>query len=515
MRKIGKKLVFLFPNLFKLLFRRVVLVSVSILIQFLVLFFAIRHFSSHYAWVYAFFSVLSVLVVLALINSRTHPAYQIAWLIPIMLFPVFGAVLYLILGGGRLTPRLVRRMEQFTRQMKAMPPQSEAAQALREQDPVAARQSAYLTNYGGAPVYQGTQTVYFPTAEACFTSMLEELEKAQNYIYLEYFIIAEGSMWDQILAILREKKAQGLDVRVIYDDFGSINRLPSRYYRKLEAEGIACAVFNPYIPILSSRLNNRDHRKLFLVDGVLGFTGGVNVADEYVNAVERFGYWKDSAVLLEGAAVYSMTLMFLSMWNHILDTREAPPPPPAAGESAGWVQPYTDSPLDDETVGRTALLNLLSRARRRAWFMTPYLIIDDGMAEQLTAAAKSGIDVRIITPGIPDKATVYEMTRANYTALLEGGVRIFEFAPGFLHSKTALADEDAALVGTVNMDFRSLYLHFENGVWLYRADCVAQVAEDFEQTFPQCREVTLENSKRVGLLRRLYRSLLRLLSPLM
>ena len=517
MKKIGRKLVFLFPNLFKLLFRRVVLVSLSILIQFLVLFIALRQFSSHYAWVYVFFSVLSVVVVLVLINSRTHPAYQIAWLIPITVFPVFGAVLYLILGGGRLSPRLVRRMEQFTRQMKAMPPQPEATQALRELDPVAARQSAYLTSFGGGPVYQGTQTTYYPTAEACFISILDELEKAKNYIYLEYFIIAEGTMWDQILAILREKKAQGLDVRVIYDDFGSINRLPSRYYRQLEAEGIACAVFNPYIPIMSSRLNNRDHRKLLIIDGAIAFTGGTNLADEYINELPRFGHWKDNGILVRGEAAWSMTVMFLSMWCYLkgLQAQALTPPQFPPLESDGFVQPYADNPLDGEAVGETVYRNLIGSALDHIWIMTPYLILGNETLDSLTTAAKSGLDVRIITPGIPDKRMVHTVTRSYYDALLEAGVRIYEYTPGFVHSKVFAVDGIYATVGTVNLDFRSLYLHFENGLWLYRTGSISQVEADFLATLDQCQEITPESRKQISGLRRLAGAVLRVFAPLM
>ncbi len=517
MRRIQKKLTELFPNLFKLLFRRVVLVSLSLLIQFAVIGLGIYLFRGHYAWVDAFFLMFSVVVVLLIINSRANPAYQIAWLIPILLSPVFGTLLYLMLGGNRLSRRLNRRLVQINRQMQRLEPQPQAAAALQQANPYAARQSAYLTRVGGGPVYQNTQTVYFPSAEACFARMLTELSRAQKYIYIEYFIIAQGSMWGRILEILKQKAAQGVDVRVVYDDFGSITRLPSRYYRTLEADGIRCAVFNPYIPLISPRLNNRDHRKLMIIDGVSAFTGGTNLADEYINLYERFGHWKDNGLLVQGEAAWSMTMMFLSMWGYLKGLRAAEPTVPDLPVSAarGFVQPYTDNPLDGEDVGETAYRNLIGAALDHIWIMTPYLIIGNETLVSLTAAAKSGVDVRIITPGIPDKRYVHAVTQSYYESLLAAGVRIFEYTPGFIHSKVFCVDGMYATVGTINLDFRSLYLHFENGVWLYDTDSIAEIERDFSDTLNECREITAADVRRVSGLRRLGCAVLRVFAPLM
>ena len=328
-------------------------------------------------------------------------------------------------------------------------------------------------------------------------------------------------MWDTILEILKEKVKQGVEVRVIYDDMGCIMTLPYRYDRKLEALGIQCCVFNPFIPVLTSRLNNRDHRKICVIDGHTGFTGGINLADEYINAYEKHGHWKDTAVLLRGEAVWNLTVMFLSMWDYIHGINEdfAPYKPSVhlteQVESDGYVQPYSDNPLDGESVGETVYLNLINRAKRYVYINTPYLILDNEMATALRMAAKSGVDVRIVTPHIPDKWYVHAVTRAYYQMLLESGVRIYEYTPGFVHAKTFVVDDEYATVGTVNLDYRSLYLHFECGVLLYRSSSVAAVKEDYLKTLEVCQDVTLEECRRVPLIRQLGRAVLRVFAPLM
>ena len=502
----------------KLLFSRVGMVSLGILLQLIVLLASLWWFRDYAPVINTVSTVLSWVLVLWLLSRTGNPAYKMAWIILILGFPVLGLTLFLIFGGNRLSKRLRRKMGGIDRTLiEYMNQDEEVMDELRELDAGAAVEARYLYNVAHCPVYRNTETVYFSSGEEAFARMLEELERAEKTIYLEYFIIAEGELWSRFLRVLRAKADAGVDVRVLYDDFGCIRRVPSNYARQLEQFGIQAKAFNRFVPMLDSRLNNRDHRKFLIIDGRVAFTGGVNLADEYANLGKAaLGSWKDCAVMLRGDAVWSVTVMFLSMWNYVTDSRSIDLPPEAEDcSAAGWVQPYLDSPLDDEAVGRTVFSNMITRARRYVWIMTPYLIVDDAMTETLTNAAKSGIDVRIITPGIPDKAYVYEMTRANYTPLMEGGVRVFEYSPGFIHSKLFLSDDLTAAVGTVNLDFRSLYLHFEDGVWLYRASCMDRIRADFEQTFPQCREVCLEDARRIRLPRRLYRAVLRLLSPLM
>ena len=503
----------------KLLFSRVGMVSLGILLQLIVVAASVWWFRDYAPIINVVSGVLAWGFVLYLVSETGNPAYKMAWIILILGFPVLGVTMYLIFGGNRLSKRLRRKMRVIDRAVEGSAEQDEAViRQLRELEPGAAVQALYLSNTVHCPVYRGTDTAYFSEGTPAFARMLEDIASAQKSIYLEYFIVAEGELWQKFLAVLKQKAAQGLDVWLIYDDFGTIRRLPADYDKQLAALGIRAKAFNRFVPLLDSRLNNRDHRKFLIIDGRIAYTGGINLADEYANLGKPlFGHWKDCAVRLQGDAVRSVTAMFLSMWDYVngSHTQADHPENLTVPEAEGFVQPYLDTPLDDEAVGRTVFMNMISKARRYVWIMTPYLIVDDAMVETLTAAAKADVDVRIITPGVPDKPYVYELTRANYAPLLEGRVRIFEYSPGFVHSKLFLSDDESVAVGTVNLDFRSLYLHFEDGVWLYRAGCVETVRQDFDETFPQCREITLADARRVRLPRRLYRSVLRLLSPLM
>ena len=312
--------------------------------------------------------------------------------------------------------------------------------------------------------------------------------------------------------------AAGVEVRVIYDDIGSMFTLPADYSKRLEKEGIKCRVFNRLVPVVSLRQNNRDHRKYMIIDGKVAFTGGINMADEYINAKERFGHWKDSAIRLEGDAVWSMTVSFLSMWDFTASQEEQLSvfkPNPAPSGEAGYVQPYHDCPWDHESVGQTVYLNLINRAKKYVYITTPYLVIDYSITMALTTAAKSGVDVRIITPHIPDKKTVFEVTRAHYKELLSAGVKIYEYEPGFIHSKNFVVDDRYATVGTVNMDYRSMFLHFENGVLLYDTPSVADVKSDFLDTQEKSLEVTYEDCLSVPLYRRMFRGVLRAFATLL
>ena len=509
-------------NYTKLLFQRLVVVSLCILMQVAFLMLSVNVLSGYSRWFSIAMDVFAWIAVIVIVSNRTDPSYKIAWIIPILAFPVFGILFYLLFGGNRLSRRLKRKMHAVQQiHLDNLSQEQAVLQLEAAMSPDAALQSSYLSRIACCPVYSRTESTYYGCGEAVFGDMLQAIAQAERYIFLEYFIIHTGTMWDTILELLRKKAAAGVDVRVIYDDFGCITTLPGGYYKKLEAVGIKACAFNPYIPILSSRLNNRDHRKFLIVDGVVGFTGGLNLADEYINEVRRFGYWKDCVIRLRGEAVWSMTVMFLSMWAYIRGWNESvspyrPPQPVRVSHMPhGFVQPFSDSPLDSEAVGDTVFFNLITKARRSVYIMTPYLVISDKMISALTVASKNGVDVRIITPGIPDKKYVYAVTQAHYADLITQGVRIYEFTPGFIHSKVFCVDGEYAVVGTVNFDFRSLYLHFEDGVWLYRADCIDQVAQDFEKTFSVCHQVSLAECRSRPLIRRIFGSLLRLFSPLM
>lgn len=509
-------------KLVSLLFHRVGIVAAALLAQIALWVVMTGWFSQYFKYFYWFCLIVSFLVLLWILENQSDPAYKIAWIIPILVFPVFGGALYLLLGGSRLSRREIRKMQHIERKMtKALSPDF-GADKLQGYGQSAVNQAKYLENVAKCPVYGDTETEYFGTGEAFYTHMMEELKKAKQYIFLEYFIIEEGVMWNGILDILKEKAKEGVDVRLIYDDLGSIFTLPSEYGEQMEDLGIRCKVFNPFVPIVSLRLNNRDHRKLCIIDGKVGFTGGINLADEYINEKLRFGHWKDSGILVRGAAAWSMTVMFLTTWEHLTDEEENLNdyrPASAESHAVGYVQPYVDTPLDREPVGQSVYLNMISRAERYLYVTTPYLIINHAMNTALCNAAKSGVDVRIITPHIPDKKSVFEVTRAHYPPLLAAGVRIYEYTPGFIHAKNMVSDDRFATVGTINLDYRSFFLHFEDGVWLCGTPSVQDIKTDFLETLKVCEEMTMEMTKEerrsMGLLKRLWRSILRAFAPLM
>jgi len=509
-------------KVFKLLFHRAFWVALGILVQVAALVLMINRFQHYFVYFYAISTFISIVVVIALANGRSKAGYKIAWIIAILTFPIFGGIFYLVFGGSRVGKRTRKKMVSISSKMaETLDLNHFLIRQIKDENIEAGRQAQYLHEYAFSPPYTNTYIEYFPVGEAKFERLIEELEKAQHFIFLEYFIIEEGLMWNTILEILQRKSQEGVDVRVIYDDIGSIMKLPYKYDRKLEAMGIKCCVFNPFLPVLSPRLNNRDHRKILIIDGHTGFTGGINLADEYINAYEKLGHWKDNAVMLKGDAVYSLTVMFLALWDYLrgIDEDYEQYHPERYGKhpypADGYVQPFSDNPLDDEAVGETVYLNLITRAKDYIYITTPYLIVDAEVMTALCNAAKQGIDVRIITPHIPDKWYVHAVTRSNYWLLLEAGVRIYEYTPGFMHAKTFVVDDDYAVIGTINLDYRSLFLHFECGVWLYRNSSIANIKADFLETLVQSREVTWEEYRKTPWQRRIGRALLNLFAPLM
>lgn len=506
-------------KLIYLLFHRSVYVALSLLSQLFIFFLMVALFSEYLDFFYWGCILVSILAALAILGSRMDPDYKIAWLLIILPFPVFGGMLFLLMGGGTIPKKIQVRMKSIVEKSARALKEDFKADDLLSLGGDAATQASYLEQVAFCPAYTNTETEYFSLGDQAFPRMLEELKKAERYIFLEYFILRPGIFWDSILAVLEEKAAQGVDVRVIYDDMGCMFTLPRNYDAFLRSKGLQCQVFNRFVPVMSLRLNNRDHRKMMIIDGKVSFTGGINLSDEYINVTERFGHWKDSAILLQGDAVWSMTVMFLSMWDNCCgkdeDFDRFRPEPSPIRPWTGYVQPYTDTPLDRETVGQGVYLNMIAKARKYIYITTPYLIIDNATNTALCNAAKSGVDVRIITPHIPDKRYVFEVTRAHYPPLLEAGVQIFEYTPGFIHAKNFVVDDRFATVGTVNLDYRSLFLHFENGVWLCEAPCIRDIRRDFEATLKVCQPVTLYRLKRLDILPRLYRSILRIFSPLM
>lgn len=516
--------------------------------------------------------IISFLVALHIIAKRDKGAYKLTWVFTILVFPIFGGLLYLLFRYQTRSKKLRRQMYQIanvTRSAALLPGDKNALATQKAQDEAAgrtesstaspegnadspshrqaasvspfydvwqagdryehalagspshARQIEYLDKFAGFPVYENTRTRYLSPGEEIYKVLLQELEKAKAYIFLEFFIIEEGIMWNSILEILKRKAAQGVDVRILYDDIGCFLRLPKDYPKKLKSCGIRCLVFNKFKPLLTATQNCRDHRKIVAIDGKVAFTGGFNLADEYINAIHPFGHWKDAGVWLEGEAAWSMALIFLQMWmmngNSEEDVTKYYPwkdiPCPVV-KNDSWVQPYADAPYDSENVSEHVYLQIINTAKHYVYINTPYLVVDDSMLSALSLAAKSGVDVRIVTPFRWDKRLVHFTTRSYYRELIRAGVKIYEYSKGFIHSKTFVSDDTVATIGSANLDFRSLYLQFECGVWMYKTEAVTELRDDFLKTLEICHEVR-EEECHGNMVTRFFQDFLRLFAPLM
>ena len=506
--------------LLKRVVQRVILLVSSFILQIGVISFFLLKYSESFFDFYLASLTLSIIIVFIIINNKSNPSYKIAWIVPVMIFPIFGGLFYLLYGGNKLSTREKLKMViQNIEMTNSLKQDDEIIKKIGDKSIYAKNQSEYILNYAKCPVYNNTETTYFKIGEEKFEALLRELKKAEKFIFLEYFIIQEGKMFNSILEILEEKAKQGVDVRLIYDDVGCIVTLPHNYKNTLEAKGIKCRVFNPIKPFFTRRLNNRDHRKIVVIDGDVGFTGGINLADEYINEYEKHGYWKDAGIMLKGDAVWNLTVMFLSMWDYI-DNKEEDyikfkPSKNKYYNSKGYVQPFDDSPLINEPIGETVYLNLINKAKDYIYINTPYLIIDNEMMTALCLASKRGIDVKIVTPGIPDKKTVFKLTRSYYHQLIENGVEIYEYTPGFLHAKVVVSDDEVATVGTINFDYRSLYLHFECGVFLYKSKCIQDIKQDALETIAKSRKIENTNVFSNGKIDTLFRAVLRVFAPLL
>ena len=475
------------------IFSRFGLVLVLLVLQFGALFSLMRWFSNLLPHYLGGTLLVTAVMMVYLLNQDMNNSVRIPWLVVTALAPVLGVLLFCYTKedvGHRVLKKRLLELEGQTRSQLAQ--DQKASTALDADCPGAASLAQYLRGRGGGfPVYENTQVTYFPSGEAKFAALLPQLESATQYIFLEYFIIDEGLMWGRILEILARKAAQGVDVRVMYDGTCEFSTLPRDYPRRLEALGIQCKVFAPVTPFVSTHYNYRDHRKILVVDGRVGFTGGVNLADEYINHIEKYGRWKDAAVMLEGEGVRTMTALFLQMWSIQREPEFAQflTRPLPETQANGFVIPYGDCPLDGERVGEMVYIDLLNRARRSVHIITPYLILDGELETALRFAAERGVDVHLILPGKPDKWFAYALAKTHYLPLLSSGVKISEWIPGFTHAKVMIMDGQEAVVGTINLDYRSLYHHFENAVWMRGVDCLPRIEADFQDTLAQCRTV--------------------------
>lgn len=474
---------------------RISFVMLSLLIQVGWLVLLAMKLSEVWGIIASVLQILALFLVFHIYSKETNAAFKMPWMILLVLLPFAGAILYLLMGRGKSTKRMAKHFESIDASIFPLLKQDEKVmELLARQDKSLYSKSRYIYDFGHYPVYENTDLVFYKDTVKALEAQVEAIGKAETFVFMEYHAIEDSVSFGKLKTALVAAVERGVEVRVFYDDMGSVGFLNKSFVHQMESLGIECRVFNPLVPVLNVFMNNRDHRKITVVDGKVGFTGGYNLADEYFNVVQPYGRWKDSGLRLEGDAVRSLTLLFLEMWNVSRDTdrdiEQYVKPYDYVAKEKGFVQPYGDSPLDYESVGENVYLSLIGSATESLYIATPYLIISDEMTRALSLAAKSGVDVRIITPGIPDKKPVYRLTRSYYPSLVKSGVRIYEYTPGFLHQKQFLQDNKVAVVGTINMDYRSLYFHFENAVLFHGYEAVGEVAEDFHEIMAESREVS-------------------------
>ena len=500
---------------------RMLLAGIGVLLQVLWIFWLALKLNDYSTAIQVCTSVLTFLITLRIYGLHINSAYKISWIILILLFPIFGLTIYLLFGRSGAVSVMRRRFgKNMTMLRQYHAPILQQRLALPYPDRITRNHARYLQDRAGYPAYDNTDVTFYGDTCEALEAQKTALRSAEKFIFMEYFIVEEGIMWNTILEILKRKAAEGVEVRFMYDGMCAFDLLPYSYPKKLQKYGINCKMSNKIRPFVSTIQNNRDHRKICVIDGQVGYVGGVNLADEYINEKERFGHWKDTAVLLRGDAVQSLTMIFLQMWD--VDMRGVEPygkyltkKADTLNEKLGYVIPYADSPFDHENVGEEVYFHILNHAKKYVHIMTPYLILDNEMLTTLIRAAKSGIEVIIIMPHIPDKWYAFAVAKTYYKELIEGGVQIYEYTPGFVHAKIFVSDDDTATVGSINLDFRSLYLHFENGVFIYDNPEVQKVEEDFQNTLAKCHKVTVTEVRNRGILMKTAGQVLRLVAPLM
>lgn len=466
---------------------------------------------------------ISFIVVIYIVNSNSNSVYKTSWVVLMVILPLIGCFFYLLFGNKKITNRQKRKMAPISKLLETNKINNNIKEELDKENIDASHMSSYIAS-SGSNIYKDSKVTYYDSGEAVFPVIIEELNKAEKFIFIEFFIIGLGEFWNSVLSVLIKKVKAGVDVRLIYDDIGSAASVPHNYDRYLRTLGIKTVVFHRFKPLLDVKLNNRDHRKILVIDGKVAFSGGFNLADEYINKVKRFGYWKDNAIKIEGKAIHGLTTLFLSQWFSVTkddlskinfnDALFRPYfPDLVVDKPSGYVQPYGDIPYIDESIGERVYINLISRANKYIYITTPYLIISDELRDALINAVREGVDVRIITPHIPDKKTTFKITRSYYGCLLKNGIKIYEYKPGFVHMKMFVVDDIFGTVGTINLDYRSLYLHFENGVFMYKCNCIKDMKKDFIKTMNESIKITYKDYKEYAAIRRFFWAILRLFAP--
>lgn len=511
-------------GMLRIVFGRTTFALISLVVQVMILIAGFRFLSHYMVYLYGGFTVLGALVIIYILNKEDNPSFKLAWMVPITIIPVFGTLFYLFVELQILEKLMDKRMRaNIEATERFMGVNKRVMDKLLRSSRRAGNLAAYIKNSGHYPPYSHTNVKYYPLGEEMFLDMKKEMESATRFIFMEFFIVERGEMWDSILEILERKVKEGVEVRFMYDGMCSLALLPYHYPKELKEKGIKAKMFSPIRPALTTYQNNRDHRKILVIDGITAFTGGVNLADEYINRKVRFGHWKDTGIMLKGDAVTSFTMMFLQMWNiseketenYGQYLRDPDYFYPLELNMDGFVIPYGDSPLDHEKVGEQVYLDIINTARFYVHIMTPYLILDYEMVQALTFAAKRGVETIIIMPHIPDKKYAFLLAKSYYEELIRAGVNIFEYTPGFVHAKVFTSDDTTAVVGTINLDFRSLYLHFECAAYLYKNEAIWDMERDFKTTLSMCQLVTLEECQKRRWYAKFAGRALRIFAPLM
>lgn len=506
----------------KLLFSRLGAAAVTVLVELALVLTLLLRLSAYSVWFFVFLIVINFLALVAVVNDDGNPEYKLTWMGVILLIPLLGLVLYVLFRRHKMSKREIVRLSEMRREIAEDAMERDDFSSLGKTDGAAAGKAMSLIGIDEtAAVYTSTSSKYYPSGKEMFEDMLRDLAAAEKYVFLEYFIVADGKMWERIYEVLKQKVSSGVEVRVIYDDIGCIGKAPRDFDKGLKDDGISCLRFAPVSADLRNmrRNNNRDHRKLCIIDGRVGYTGGINIADEYIGESVRYGVWKDGGVRLIGDAVLGMVRLFLEIWELSSVGKRSSAEYFNTGDSftsdGGFYIPFGSGPypMYKNHSGKRAILDIVNQAQRYVYIMTPYLIIDYDLTDALLGAVCRGVDVRIITPGIPDKPIVKVMTKGAYPHLVAGGVGIYEFTPGFLHSKILVSDDLYALVGTINLDYRSLVHHFEDAVWIYSSPTVCDIRRDFMDTVAESHHITAEEA-RLGPLEWIVRCLIRLFAPL-
>lgn len=507
-------------GLFNLIFSRLGLIVLLLLIKIWFVVSLLLDFKEYSPYYFTVNAALSIGISFFIINSKDiDPTSKITWLVMISAMPMFASLFFCYTRSDLGFRALKFQFEKNIRDTaSAIEQDSDTMAVLEKENKSISLLAKYIRRSGHHPVYSNCDVKYFPSGEEKFAQMLTELEKAEKFIMLEYFIIDEGYMWGRILDTLARKVTEGVDVMVMYDGSNEFTTLPRDYSKRLQKLGIKCKVFAPATPFVSTHYNYRDHRKILIIDNKTAFTGGVNLADEYINRYKKYGHWKDTAVMIKGRAVESFTLMFLQMWNISgvkADAEKYLSLPRESYNENGYIIPYGDSPLDSDKLGRQVYTDIINHAENYVYIMTPYLILDGEMETALKFAAEKGVDVRIILPGIPDKKTPYALAKTHYSSLLESGVKIYEYTPGFVHAKVFVSDDTTATVGTINLDYRSLYHHFECAVFMYKTDCIPRITKDFINTQSKCSPVTKSTVRKIPLKTKILGHIFKIIAPLM